>query len=199
MNQDPLLDPALGQDREKNVKKGIWEMSKVLAFALITVLVVRTYLFKPFSVLGASMEPNFENKQYLIVDELTFRFQAPKRGEVIVFRPPNNPKDFYLKRIIGLPGERIKIEEGKVTIFNSSHPDGVVLDEAYLPDDLVTLGVENMTVPDNHYFVMGDNRPNSLDSRRFGTIDKSAIIGRAWIRGLPFSKAGFISIPNFNL
>ncbi len=194
VNQDAM--PEL--ERKQNIKNGAWEMAKVLILAAITVFIVRTFLFKPFSVLGASMEPNFENKQYLIVDELTYRFEAPKRGDVVVFRPPNDEKEFYLKRIIGLPGERIDIREGKITIFNSAHPEGIVLEESYLPGDLATLGVVNTTLGENHYFVLGDNRPNSLDSRRFGAIDKSAIIGRVWIRGLPFSKVGIIQTPNFN-
>jgi signal peptidase I len=176
------------------------ELIKVAVLAGITIALVRYFLFKPFYVKGASMESNFFDKEYLIVDELSYRFRAPQRGEVVVFKYPENPKEFFLKRIIGLPGERVKVSEGKVTIYNSQHPEGVILDESYLPADLLTSG-DRTYVPlnDKQYFVMGDNRPNSYDSRRFGAVDKSLIVGRVFFRGWPLNRAEIITKPSLNI
>lgn len=176
------------------------ELIKVAVLAGITITLVRYFLFKPFYVKGASMESNFFDKEYLIVDELSYRFRAPERGEVVVFKYPENPKEFFLKRIIGLPGERVKISEGKVTIYNTEHPEGVILDESYLPSDLLTSG-DRTYVPltDKQYFVMGDNRPNSYDSRRFGAVDKSLIVGRVFFRGWPLNRAELITKPSLNI
>ncbi|MEK7681167.1 MAG: signal peptidase I [Patescibacteria group bacterium] len=175
------------------------EIIKVAVLAGITIGIVRYFLFKPFYVKGASMEPNFFDKEYLIIDEISFRFRAPGRGEVIVFKYPDNPKEFFLKRIVGLPGETVKVAEGQITIYNTEHPEGVVLDEPYLPMDLSTVG-ERVTILDgNQYFVLGDNRQNSYDSRRFGAVDKKLIIGRTFFRGWPFNRAELIRQPDLNI
>ena len=171
------------------------EMVKIAVLAGITIGLIRYFLFKPFYVKGASMEPTFYEREYLIIDELSYRFRAPERGEVIVFKYPENPQEYFLKRIIGLPGETVKISGGKVTIYNDEHPEGFVLDESYLPDDIATEGERTIKNSDTEYFVMGDNRPNSYDSRRFGSVDKSLIVGRAWLRGWPVSRAGLIEKP----
>lgn len=176
------------------------ELLKIVVLAGVTILLVRHFLFKPFYVRGASMEPNFFDKEYLIVDELSYRFRQPERGEVVVFKYPNNRKEFFLKRIIGLPGERVKISEGRITIYNKAHPEGVVLDESYLPADLLTSG-DRTFVPlsEDEYFLMGDNRPNSYDSRRFGAVDKSLVVGRVFFRGWPLKRAQLISEPQLNI
>lgn len=176
----------------------ILEIIKVAVLAGITIALVRYYLFKPFYVKGASMEPNFYDHEYLIIDELSYRFRPIERGEVIVFKYPGNPKEYFLKRIIGLPGERIKVAEGHVTVYNTAHPEGVEIKEAYLPSDLETVGEKVTVLGGNQFFVMGDNRPNSYDSRRFGPIDRSAIVGRAWLRGWPFNRVQTFSAPQFN-
>ncbi len=178
----------------------ILEMLKVVVLAGITISLVRYFLFKPFYVKGASMEPNFFDKEYLIIDEISYRLRAPQRGEVIVFKYPENPKEYFLKRIIALPGERVKISEGKITIYNQEHPEGVVLDEPYLPADLLTSG-ERTFVPlnENQYFVLGDNRDNSYDSRRFGAVDKSLVVGRVFVRGWPFNRAQVFNHPDLNI
>ena len=175
------------------------ELVKVAVLAGITTPSVRNFSSKPFYVKGASMEPNFYDKEYLIIDELSYRLRVPQRGEVIVFKYPNNPKEYFLKRIVGLPGERIKVAEGKITVYNHEHPEGVVLDEPYLPRDLDTAGEIIKVLSAEEYFVMGDNRPNSYDSRRFGPIDKSLIVGRAWFRGWPFNRAQILSEPELNI
>lgn len=174
------------------------ELIKIVVLAGVTIFLVRYFLFKPFYVKGASMEPNFYEKEYLIIDELSYRLHNPVRGEVIVFRPPENTDEFFLKRIIGLPGEHVKVAEGRVIIYNGDHPEGVVLSETYLPEDLITGGEVNKVLGQNEYFVMGDNRPNSFDSRRFGAINRSSIVGRAWVRGWPFDRLQVFKAPNFN-
>ncbi len=176
------------------------ELVKVAVLAGVTIAFVRYFLFKPFYVKGASMEPNFFDKEYLIIDELSYRLRAPQRGEVVVFKYPENPKEYFLKRIIGLPGERVKVSEGQITIYNKAHPEGAVLDEPYLPHDLLTVGNGlPVQLDGNNYFVMGDNRPNSFDSRRFGAVDQSLVVGRVFFRGWPFNRAQIIPEPKLNI
>ena len=175
------------------------ELIKVSILAGVTIGLVRYFLFKPFYVKGASMEPNFQNHEYLIIDELSYRLREPARGEVIVFKYPEDPKEYFLKRIIGLPGERIKIAEGRVTIYNEKYPEGFELKESYLPTDLLTAGEKTIQLGPREYFVLGDNRPNSSDSRRFGAVDKSLIVGRAWFRGWPISRIQTFSAPDLGM
>lgn len=172
------------------------ELIKIALLAGITIGFVRYFLFKPFYVKGQSMEPNFYERDYLIIDEITYRFRKPERGEIIVFLSPVN-RDHYLKRLIGLPGERIRVENNKVIVYNVEYPEGVVVEENYLGES--TPGSSNYTLGDNQYFVMGDNRDASFDSRRFGPIDDNAIIGRVWFRGWPFTRVSVFSPPSYNL
>ncbi|NCO05259.1 MAG: signal peptidase I [Candidatus Magasanikbacteria bacterium] len=164
------------------------EVIKVIVLAGITIGVVRMFLFKPFYVKGQSMEPNFVQSDYLIIDQLTYglRHKNPERGDVIVFRAPVDLKDFYLKRIIGLPGERVKVESGKVFVYNDEYPQGFVLEEDYISEE--TTGSTNVSLGPNEYFVLGDNRDESFDSRRFGPIQEDTIVGKAWLRGWPFNR-----------
>lgn len=174
------------------------ELVKIVVLAGITIALVRHFLFKPFYVKGQSMEPNFFSGEYLIIDELTYRFREPERGEVFVIKAPLvTTKDYYLKRVIGLPGERVKIEDDTVIIYNEDHPKGLVLDESYLVEE--TPGSVNYTLGPDQYFVMGDNRDASFDSRRFGPIDRTSIIGKAWLRGWPFTRVGLFDTPDYNL
>jgi signal peptidase I len=175
------------------------ELIKISVLAGVTIILVRHFLFKPFYVKGASMEPNFFEKEYLIIDEVNYRFREPKRGEVIVFKYPENPKEYFLKRIIGLPGERVKVSEGKVVVYNQQFPEGVAIKEEYLDPSLRTDGEKTIVLGDDQYFVLGDNRNNSYDSRRFGPVDKNLIVGRAWLRGWPVSRIQiFNDLPDFN-
>lgn len=154
---------------------------------------------QPFFVDGASMEPNFEDGQYLIIDEITYRYKAPQRGDVIVFRPPTDNSQYFIKRIIGLPGERIEVNGGRVKIYNSEHPLGFVLDESnYLAESVSTTGEANETLGANDYFVMGDNRPSSFDSRRWGRLPKDNIIGRVWLRAWPPQTARVFAAPEYS-
>ena len=137
------------------------------------------------------MEPNFHDQEYLIIDELSYRFNQPQRGDIIVFRYPLDPQEYFIKRVIGLPGEKVEIKDGKVIIYNLDHPDGLTLDETYLPAGTVTEknSVNGVTeLGSDEYFVMGDNRDYSKDSRTFGPVKKSFFIGKVMFRGWPLNK-----------
>jgi len=174
----------------------IWEITKIVIIALLIVVPIRYFIFQPFFVKGQSMEPNFENNDYLIVDEISYRFRAPQRGEVVVFKYPQNPSQCYIKRIIGLPGETIEIGDGKVVIF--SEKDSQILDESdYLPPGVFTPGEILVSLAENEYFVLGDNRISSADSRRWGPLPKEDIIGRVFLRAWPFVAFAKIKAPAY--
>jgi signal peptidase I len=168
----------------------VWELVKVVAISAAIILPIRFFLIQPFIVKGESMEPNFYDKEYLIIDEISYRFQAPERGQVVVFRYPRNPQEYFIKRIIGLPGETIDIKDGQVVVYNADKPEGFILDESYLPNDLATYSENEgrVTVGADEYFVLGDNRGASKDSRYFGPVDKSFVTGKVLLRGWPFSR-----------
>ena len=167
----------------------VWEVLEVVVVAVVTVFVIRTFLIQPFLVSGASMEPNFSSGNYLIIDEITYQFREPRRGEVVVFRYPNNKSVYYIKRIIGLSGETVTVKNGSVMIYNQEYPDGLTLDETYLNQGLRTTGNFSKTLKPNEYFVLGDNRNYSFDSRSWGPLAKGYIIGIARLRLLPISRA----------
>jgi signal peptidase I len=135
------------------------------------------------------MEPSFYEGEYLIVDEVSYRFKEFKRGDVIVLKyKDKGTSEFLIKRIVGLPNEEIVISNGKVLIKNEENPDGYYLEEDYLPENIETFGNIKETVGEDNYFILGDNRPNSLDSRYFGPILKGQIVGRVFFRGYPFDR-----------
>lgn len=168
----------------------LWEFLKVVVISLAIIIPVRYFLIQPFFVRGASMEPNFDNGQYLVIDEISYRFDEPARGEVIVFRYPLDPAQYYIKRIIGLPGETVEIKDGNIYIFNGQIPGGAALDEsAYLASDIVTHGNVRAVLGQREYFVLGDNRSSSSDSRQWGALPEGNIIGKVWLRAWPFNMA----------
>jgi signal peptidase I len=164
-----------------------WEVIKTIAIAAIVVFGIRAVLFQPFLVSGASMEPNISQNNYLIIDELTYRFRDPMRGEVIVFRYPGDATTFYIKRIMGLPGEDITVDNGVVSV------NGKAVDESTYLKGIGTAGSTHMKLGAGEYFVMGDNRSNSYDSRAWGPLDRKYIVGRALLRLFPFNKIGILS------
>lgn len=166
----------------------IWETTKVVVISLAIILPIRYYLVQPFFVKGASMEPNFEDGDYLLVDELSYRFLEPARGDVIIFRYPGDKSQFFIKRVIGLPSETIEIKNNEVIIYNVDHPNGFVLSEEYLDAVQETLGNMLIRLDNNEYFVLGDNRLRSSDSRRWGPVNKTLITGKAFIRAWPFNR-----------
>lgn len=172
----------------------LWEITKIVLIALIIVLPIRYFLFQPFFVDGQSMDPNFEDGDYLIVDELSYRLRDPARGEVIVFNYPKDPSQRYIKRIIGLPGETIEIANGKIYITNTER---IELDESeYLPP-IFTTGTINVNLGKKEYFVLGDNRSASSDSRRWGILPRENIIGQAFFRAWPLNSLSKISAPAY--
>jgi len=160
------------------------EIIETVVISVVIVLLVRTFLVQPFFVKGESMLPNFSSGDYLIVDEITPRLNGFERGDVVVFRNPNSPSVFFIKRIIGLPEERVVIKEGKIFIYNEENLTGFQLEEPYLTEDY-TPGNIDITLRKNQYFVLGDNRKASYDSRAWGALDKSAIIGVVRLRAWP--------------
>lgn len=176
-------------ESEKNRLDYFFELIKVVVISALIVAPIRYFLIQPFSVSGASMQPQFYDGEYLIVDEFTYRREEPKRGDVVVFRYPNKPSDFYIKRIVGLPGETIKIKDGKLEIYNEKNPWGLVLSEPYLKKDEITRGEMSVKINKDNFFVMGDNRQASSDSRVWGTVDKKFFIGKVWLRAWPPSRA----------
>jgi len=181
----------------KKIFDFILEIVKVVVVALLIVIPIRYFLFQPFIVKGQSMEPNFENGDYLIVDEISYRFRDPQRGEVVVFKYPQNISQRYIKRIIGLPGETVEIKEGKVIIYQLNG-NSFVLDESdYLPSWVQTSGDLVVTLNKDEYFVLGDNRLASYDSRRWGVLPRRDIIGRVFIRAWPFTALAKISAPSY--
>lgn len=174
----------------------LFEIIKIVIMASLIVIPIRYFIFQPFFVQGISMEPNFHNGDYLIIDEITYRFREPQRGEVIVFRYPQNPSQRYIKRIIGLPGETIEIRESEVVI--SEDGEHSVLDEvAYLEQDIRTSGNIRISLSEKEYFVLGDNREFSSDSRRWGVLPRKYIVGRVYLRAWPFRALAKFETPSY--
>lgn len=179
----------------------VWETAKVVIVSLIIILPVRYYLIQPFFVKGSSMVPNFHDKEYILVDKWTYRLGEPERGDVIIFRYPDNPKEYFIKRILGLPGETVVAgNDNSVVVYNERYQEGFTVSEAgYLPEINPTYcpggtkfcGIR-VTLAEDEYYVMGDNREHSSDSRFFGPVNKSYFSGMAWLRLWPFSRLGFI-------
>ena len=173
----------------------IWETIQVAVISLAVVLVVRNFVIQPFFVDGTSMVPNFQDGDYLIIDELTFRFRQPQRGEVIVFKFPQNESSYFIKRSIGLPGDTVEIKNGVVSVSNAESPDGIQLAENYLisktPGDVKTI------LQKGEYFVLGDNRTMSYDSRSWGVLPSKNIVGLVRLRLWPINSAQAIVAPQY--
>ena len=174
----------------------IWEFLKIVIIALVIVLPIRYFLFQPFIVKGASMVPNLQSGDYLIVDEISYRIGNPQRGDIVVLKYPLDTTQRFIKRVIGLPGETIEIKDGKIMILKDGK--NITLDEKkYLPSLLSTDGDVNVTLDIGKYFVLGDNRQFSYDSRMWGILPREDIIGKAFFRVFPISTMTYISGPNY--
>lgn len=165
------------------------EIIQFAVIALIIVIPVRMFIAQPFIVSGASMENTFHTGEYLIVDQLSYQFNEPEPGDVIVFRYPRNPSTFFIKRIIGSPGDTIHIDGNVVTLINEAHPNGYILDEPYIADMAPSTFITE-ELGEREYFVMGDNRDQSSDSRTWGILQRENIIGKAFLRLFPFNEIG---------
>jgi signal peptidase I len=173
----------------------VYDVFKTVATVLGVAFMIRFFLIQPFYVSGPSMLPTFEDNQYIIVDQVTYRFRQPDRGDVVVFKYPNNINVSFIKRIIGLPGETIQIRSGQVYIFNEQNPSGTLLDEPYLRTD--TNIDTRRTLGKNEYFVMGDNRHDSSDSRAWGPVPRRLIIGKVSLVIYPFTDFQAIRVPAY--
>ena len=145
------------------------------------------------------MEPNFYDHEYLIIDEISYRFREPARGDIIVFRYPKNPQEYFIKRIVALPGEKIRIKDGQVYIFNDEYKDGFILKEPYLEQNTKTYSLTEdiVSLDEKEFFVLGDNRNSSKDSRSFGPVNRSFVTGRVILRGWPFSRINLFKLPAY--
>lgn len=166
-------------------------VKEILGFALITiaiVLPVRLFIAEPYIVSGSSMEPTFYTNDYLIVDRISLRFTDVKRGEVLILRHPQRKGEYLIKRVIGLPGDTVSMKDNKITISNSSNKDGFDLDQSYIENKAT--GSFSTVLGNDQYFVLGDNRPRSADSRIWGNFSKADIVGRPLIRLIPVTEIG---------
>ncbi len=179
---------SMNPENEQKKDYFLIEIIKFTIMVLVIVIPIRTFVAQPFIVSGASMDPSFGNGQYLIVDQLSYRLEDPKRDDVIIFKFPKDTSTYYIKRIIALPGETLSMSEGKVAIYNKEYPDGFILDEPYITENHKTSDTFEIKLGPTEYFVMGDNRPQSSDSRSWGPLDSKYIVGRPFLRLIPFSK-----------
>ncbi len=181
-------------DKLKNIAWSFFEIIETLVISLVAVFLVRSFVAQPFLVSGSSMEPGFTDGNYLLIDEVSYRFREPERGEVIVFRYPKNHKAFYIKRVIGLPGETIVVNRGKVKISGQNGAE--TLAEEYISPSW-TSGSTEITLNENEYFVMGDNRNFSFDSRSWGPVRKDEIVGLVRFRLWPVNQVMAFSKPAY--
>jgi len=180
------------EQKKSHVWHVIREWTQTIIIALIIALPIRFFIAEPFIVSGASMDPTFASGQFLIVDRLSYHFESPQRGDVIIFEYPNNPSIYYIKRIIGLPGETVNIADGEVTITNANNPKGLKLDQSYIDPAHASHDTFTTTLTDTQYFVMGDNRAQSSDSRVWGPLDQKFIIGRPVVRLMPLDQISIL-------
>ena len=160
----------------------IWDLVKTAAIVAVIAFIIRFFLVEPFIVQGSSMEPSFHNLDYLLIEKVSDHLKnGYARGSVIVFHPPGQPRQNFIKRVVGLPNEQLFIRNNQVLVQNQDNPQGFVLAEDYLLPDTVTEGTIEVSLGANDYYLLGDNRANSKDSRSFGQISKKEIIGQVWI------------------
>lgn len=186
-------------DAIKNVFGVFWEFIEAIVFALAIFVVVYLFLFQPNQVKGSSMYPTFKDGEYILTDKISYRLGLPKHGEVVVFKSPKNENVDFIKRIIGLPGDTVKISKGKVYLNTK------LLDESEYLDQSVYTGPESflaedqeVAVPEGKYFVMGDNRPHSSDSRDFGPVTTDEFVGKVFFRYFPIDRFGKINPATYN-
>lgn len=187
-----LISEREKNENEKQPRRTAF-FREIVTFAILTLLIVipiRVYVAQPYIVSGGSMDPTFTNRDYLIVDQISYRFNTPERGDIIVFHFPLELSKFFIKRIIGLPGETVTINKNGVFITSVSNPDGFTLSEPYLTQE--NIGETMLSLGKEEYFVMGDNRVASLDSRIWGAVSKEEIVGRVLLRLLPIGEIDYL-------
>lgn len=171
---------------EKTKGQSFWELVRFALIALVIVVPIRVFIAEPFIVSGASMVPTFENGDYLIVDKISYKLGDPKRNDVVIFRYPNDTKKFFIKRIIGLPNETVDITGNDVTIKNQEFKEGFKLEQPFVKN--IANNDTHLELKNDEYFVMGDNRSGSSDSRYWGPVKRNLLTGKAFVRLLPISQ-----------
>lgn len=193
-NSETLNDMPVENQPTKDFLYFLWDLLKTGVVVFVIAFAIRYFLIQPFVVEGNSMLPNFIDTEYLLAEKLSYSLATPERGDVVIFKYPKNPSVNFIKRVIGLPGDTVTIENNTVKIINNANPSGFTLDESkYLASNEKTLTSEKVfsaTLRDNEYFVMGDNREHSSDSREWGVLPKANIIGRAWLVIKPLDRFG---------
>ncbi len=187
---EPDTPHGMPEPQEPEKKESF--LSEIFKFALIAIVIVipfRLYVAQPFIVNGASMSPTFETGQYLIIDQVSYRFNEPSRGDVIIFRFPEDTSKYFIKRVIGMPNETVELRGTDVIVRNQAG-EQIRIDEPYLRSANLKEDFLTITLAEEEYFVMGDNRSASSDSRMWGAVPESLIVGRAFVRLLPVSELG---------
>ncbi|NJL97041.1 signal peptidase I [Candidatus Gracilibacteria bacterium] len=192
------------------IREYIFYFLKVFVLVAIVFTFIRTSVFYPTSVDGISMNPTLNQNDIIYIDLFTSKFSDYKRGDVVIVRPPEifeRTGELYIKRVIGLPGEKVGFDNGQVQIYNDNYPNGIVLNESYITDDIQTFpgtsaqGTSQISnkLDSNEYYLMGDNRPNSVDSRSFGVVKKNLIIGKGFYQNSEKFEDKFIELPKYNI
>ncbi len=171
---------------KQTTRQSIGELVRFALIALVIVIPIRVFIAQPFIVSGSSMVPTFQDGQYLIVDEISYRLNDPVRYDVVIFRYPDDKKKFFIKRIIGLPNETVDIKGTEITITNKENPKGLKLSQPFVKNQMNS--ETHFALKDNEYFVMGDNRSASSDSRYWGAVPRKLLIGRAFLRLFPLNQ-----------
>lgn len=182
------IDPP--KEKSQKTWDSVLELARFAILAILIVIPFRIFIAQPFIVSGSSMFPTFHDGEYLIVDELSYRLSEPKRDDVVIFRYPNDTKKFFIKRIIGLPNETVEIEGKTITITNAQNKNGFTLEEPYINEDFYSN--TKMNLKTDEYFVMGDNRNASSDSRTWGVLPRELLIGKAFVRLFPVNRIAFM-------
>lgn len=187
-----MEEQNLEKEKIPKTKTGGESFRELILFALLSLAIVapiRIFIAQPFIVSGSSMFPTFKNNDYLIIDELSYRLGEPERYDVVVFRYPLDTTKFFIKRIIGLPGEIIDIRGKDIFIKNTGNPDGFKLDQSFINNEMSTN--KHYELKNGEYFVLGDNRNSSSDSRVWGVLPREFLIGKAYLRLYPLNKIDF--------
>ena len=187
MDHDHVNEKTMDETREQKKSGEYLQLTVYSVVALVLAFSIRFFIAAPYLVQGASMDATFHSNNYLIIDRISYRFEEPQRGDVIVFRYPRDPSRSFIKRVIGLPGETVVMDGHSVRIIDDTHPDGFIIDEPYAGANNMRENHLRITIDKNEYFVLGDNRDESADSRIWGLLPRENIIGRALVRLYPFT------------
>lgn len=201
---------------------GLWFHLLDVVFNIVVIVAIvagiRTFLVSPFQVEGSSMVSTLEDSEYIVINKFVYFIGTPQRGDIVVFRPPNDTSKYYVKRVIGLPGDTVTLRDGNVFLKVAGSDKEMRLDEPYLdarnqgktfrhPPGSGDGTEQDFVVPADHYFMMGDNRQGSLDSRSFTLqngkaepfVPRSSVKGRVWFVALPISKVHALQPPTYHL